>query len=33
MPLDAFEPMVRKVFEAPRRSIYVNEQTGNLGNG
>jgi predicted HD phosphohydrolase len=23
MPLDAFEPMVRRVFAAPKRSIYV----------
>jgi predicted HD phosphohydrolase len=26
MPLEAFTPMVRKVFAAPRRSIYMREQ-------
>jgi predicted HD phosphohydrolase len=25
MPLDAFEPMVRRVFAAPKRSIYLKE--------
>jgi len=23
MPLDAFEPMLRRVFEQPKRSIYL----------
>ena len=28
LPLEAFEPAVRKVFAAPRRSLYMPEATG-----
>jgi predicted HD phosphohydrolase len=28
MPLEAFEPMIRKLFNRPRRSIYLAETTG-----
>jgi predicted HD phosphohydrolase len=31
LPLAHFEPMVRKVFAAPRQSIYVNQATGRMG--
>ncbi len=31
LPLEFFEPMLRKLFEAPRRSIYLDEETGLLG--
>ena len=31
LPLEAFEPMVHKLFEAPRRSIYVGEGGGLAG--
>ena len=31
LPLAHFEPMVRKVFAAPRQSIYVNPATGRMG--
>jgi predicted HD phosphohydrolase len=31
LPLEAFEPMLRKVFEVPRSSIYMDEKTGLLG--
>ena len=31
LPLDHFEPIVRKVFAAPKRSIYVNATTGRMG--
>lgn len=31
LPLEHFEPMVRKVFAAPKRSIYVNPDTGRMG--
>jgi predicted HD phosphohydrolase len=31
LPLGFFEPMVRQVFSAPKKSIYVNEETGRLG--
>ena len=31
LPLEAFEPAVRKLFAAPRRSIYLNDETGRLG--
>ncbi len=31
LPLAHFEPMVRKVFAAPRRSLYVNAETGRMG--
>jgi predicted HD phosphohydrolase len=31
LPLEHFEPMVRKVFAAPKRSIYVNPATGRMG--
>ena len=27
-PLEHFEPLVRKLFAAPRRSIYIGEETG-----
>ena len=30
LPLEAFEPALRKLFAAPRRSIYLNEATGRL---
>jgi predicted HD phosphohydrolase len=29
--LEAFEPAVRKLFAAPRRSIYLNDETGRRG--
>jgi len=31
LPLSHFEPLVRKLFSAPRRSIYLNEESGKLG--
>jgi predicted HD phosphohydrolase len=31
LPLEAFEPAVRKVFAMPRRTIYLNQETGRLG--
>jgi predicted HD phosphohydrolase len=31
LPLEHFEPMVRKVFAAPKHSIYVNPETGRMG--
>ena len=31
LPLAHFEPMVRKVFAMPKRSIYVNPETGRMG--
>ncbi len=31
LPLEHFEPMVRKVFAMPKRSIYVNPDTGRMG--
>ena len=31
LPLVHFEPTVRKVFAAPKRSIYVNPATGRMG--
>jgi predicted HD phosphohydrolase len=31
LPLEHFEPIVRKVFAAPKRSIYVNPTTGRMG--
>ena len=31
LPLEHFEPIVRKVFAAPKRSIYVNSETGRMG--
>jgi predicted HD phosphohydrolase len=31
LPLAHFEPMVRKVFAAPKRSLYVNSETGRMG--
>ena len=31
LPLAAFEPTVRKLFAAPRKSIYVNDETGSPG--
>src|SRR5262249_21419386 len=31
LPLTHFEPMVRKVFAAPRRSLYVSPETGRMG--
>ena len=31
LPLAHFEPMVRKVFAAPRRSLYVSPATGQMG--
>ena len=31
LPLAHFEPMVRKVFAAPKQSIYLNPATGQLG--
>jgi predicted HD phosphohydrolase len=31
LPLAHFEPMVRKVFAVPKRSLYVNPQTGRMG--
>jgi predicted HD phosphohydrolase len=31
LPLAHFEPMVRKVFAVPRRSLYVNLETGRMG--
>jgi predicted HD phosphohydrolase len=30
LPLEAFEPAVRKVFAVPRRSIYLIQETGSL---
>ncbi len=30
-PLEHFEPMVRRVFAAPKKSIYVPEDTGQVG--
>ena len=30
LPLEHFEPLVRKLFSAPRRSIYLNEDSGRL---
>jgi predicted HD phosphohydrolase len=33
LPLEHFEPMLRKVFAAPKQSIYVNQGTGRLGSG
>ncbi len=30
LPLEAFEPAVRKVFAAPRKSIYVPDQTSDV---
>jgi predicted HD phosphohydrolase len=31
LPLAHFEPMVRKVFAAPKQSIYLNPGTGRIG--
>jgi predicted HD phosphohydrolase len=31
LPLAHFEPTVRKVFAAPKQSIYVNPETGRMG--
>jgi predicted HD phosphohydrolase len=31
LPLAHFEPMVRKVFAVPKRSLYVNPETGRMG--
>ena len=31
LPLEAFEPLVRKLFAAPRRSLYQSEDGGLLG--
>ncbi|HKA16508.1 MAG TPA: HD domain-containing protein [Myxococcota bacterium] len=31
LPLSHFEPMVRKVFALPKRSLYVNPETGRMG--
>jgi predicted HD phosphohydrolase len=31
LPLEAFEPALRTLFAAPRRSIYLNQETGRLG--
>jgi predicted HD phosphohydrolase len=31
LPLSHFEPMVRKVFAVPKRSLYVNPETGRMG--
>ena len=31
LPLGHFEPLVRKVFSAPRRSLYLNENSGKFG--
>jgi predicted HD phosphohydrolase len=31
LPLAHFDPMVRKVFAAPRQSLYLNPQTGRMG--
>ena len=31
LPLSHFEPMVHKVFAAPKRSLYVNPETGRMG--
>jgi len=31
LPLAHFEPIVRKVFAAPKQSIYVNPETGRMG--
>ena len=30
LPVEHFEPMLRKVFAAPKKSIYVNEAAGRL---
>ena len=32
MPLEAFEPMVNAVFAAPKKSIYINADSGRLAN-
>jgi len=31
LPLEHFEPLLRAVFAAPKRSIYLNESTGEFG--
>ena len=31
LPLEHFEPMLRKVLAAPKRSLYVNPETGRMG--
>lgn len=31
LPLEDFAPLVEKVFAAPRKSIYLNEETGRIG--
>ena len=31
LPLAHFEPLVRKVFAAPKQSLYVNPETGRMG--
>jgi hypothetical protein len=31
LPLDHFEPKLHKVFAAPKRSLYVNLESGRLG--
>ncbi|MEM7409682.1 MAG: HD domain-containing protein [Myxococcota bacterium] len=31
LPLEHFEPMVRKLLAAPRKSIYMNDEGGGLG--
>jgi predicted HD phosphohydrolase len=31
LPLAHFEPIVRKVFAAPKQSLYVNPETGRMG--
>ena len=31
LPLEEFAPLVEKVFAAPRKSIYLNEETGRIG--
>ena len=30
LPLEHFEPLVAKVFAEPRKSIYLNEETGRI---
>lgn len=31
LPLEHFEPLLRTVFAAPKRSLYLNESTGEFG--
>jgi len=31
MPLEEFVPLVEKIFAAPRKSIYLNQETGRMG--